>query len=173
MGGGIAARFAQLYPERPLSVAILDSNTAAAQPVSASAAETRERTASLCAAGDMQAAATYFLANNPAYRLFAGDTAENRERVHDMIATTNPVGFANTLRAMLKPDSTPEDLERIVAPTLVMAGELDPAMAAIRATHERIPGARLVLVPGAGHLSNIDAPDAFVKTLQDFFCEVA
>lgn len=168
MGGGIAARFAQLHPERPLSLSILDSNTAAAQPVAARMREVREHTATLCDSGDMDAAAAYYLANSPPYKLFAADSEENRTRLHAMVSGTNPHGFASTLRAMLAPEAKPEDLARIVAPTLVVAGEHDPAMAAIRITHENIPGSVLEVIPGAGHLSNLDNPDALVKAMLEF-----
>lgn len=172
MGGGIAGRFAQLYPERPLSLSILDSNTAAAQPVAPRMREVREHTAALCDSGDMDAAAAYYLANSPPYKLFAGDSEENRARLHAMVAGTNPHGFACTLRAMLAPESKPEDLALIVAPTLVVAGEHDPAMAAIQITHENVPGSVLEIIPGAGHLSNLDNPDALMKVMQTFLDSV-
>ena len=104
----------------------------------------------------MEAAARYYLANSPAYRLYAADSEENRARLQQMVAATNPTGFANTLRAMLEPDGTTADLGRIIAPTLVVAGEKDPALAAIRLTHENIADSVMELIPGAGHLSNID-----------------
>ena len=172
MGGGIASRFAQLHPERPLSVLILDSNTAAAQPVAQRMREVREHTAELCDAGDMDAVAAYYLANSPAYQLFAANDDAHRARLHQMVAANDPVGFANTLRAMLKPDSDPADMGRIVAPTLLVAGEHDPAMAAIRLTHEGISGSKLVTIPGAGHLSNVDAPAALLAAVEDFLASM-
>jgi pimeloyl-ACP methyl ester carboxylesterase len=168
MGGGIAGRFAQLYPARPLSLSILDSNTAAAQPVAPRMREVREHTAALCDSGDMDAAAAYYLANSPAYKLFDGDNEDNRARLHAMVAATNAHGFASTLRAMRVPDSKPEDLALIIAPTLVVAGEHDPAIASIRITHEKIPGSVLKVIPGAGHLSNLDNPDALVAVMLEF-----
>jgi pimeloyl-ACP methyl ester carboxylesterase len=172
MGGGIAGRFAQLFPERPLSLMILDSNTAAAQPVAPKMREVREHTAELCDSGDMREAARYYLANSPAYKLFAANSEANRARLHDMIAANNPVGFANTLRAMLAPDSSPAEMNRIIAPTLVVAGEHDPAIAAIRITHEGIANSVLKEVPGAGHLSNVDAPEELLAVIEGFLDSV-
>jgi 3-oxoadipate enol-lactonase len=37
-----------------------------------------------------------------------------------------------------------------------------------RAMHARIPGSRLVLIPAAGHLSNLEQPDAFSAALLEF-----
>lgn len=63
-----------------------------------------------------------------------------------------------------------EHLSRIAVPTLVIAGEKDtnapsPMMERMAA---RIPGARFVLVPGAGHLANLEQPLAFNAALSEF-----
>jgi 3-oxoadipate enol-lactonase len=61
-------------------------------------------------------------------------------------------------------------LERIRVPTLVMVGTQDtvypPQMA--RDIARRIPGAKLVEIEGAGHLSNLDRPDEFNAALRSF-----
>jgi len=65
--------------------------------------------------------------------------------------------------------------ETIAVPTLVIVGEHDriapPAYAAEIAA--AIPGARLVVIPRAGHVSNIEAPDAFNAALGAFLDELA
>ena len=168
MGGGISARFAALYPDRAASLMIIDSNTAAGLPVSDEIRAVREETIRLCDAGDMEAAADQFLAVNPSYRLFTADTEEGRARVRSMILAMNPVGFGHTIRSMLQQDFPTERLTEITAPTLVLAGEQDPAMAAVRLTHETIAQARLTMIPGAGHLSNLDRPEAFLAAILNF-----
>jgi pimeloyl-ACP methyl ester carboxylesterase len=61
-------------------------------------------------------------------------------------------------------------LAQIACPTLVITGELDgptpPADGRLMAG--TIPGARLEIIPGAGHLSNLEQPDAFNRALQLF-----
>ena len=92
------------------------------------------------------------------------------ERVRSMI-TKNPVGsIVADLRAMAdRPDSV-SLLPSISSPTLVIVGELDqgtpPSDARLMA--ERIPGARLEVIPNAGHLSNLEQSDAFNQTLLSF-----
>ncbi|MGN6378837.1 MAG: 3-oxoadipate enol-lactonase [Gaiellales bacterium] len=51
----------------------------------------------------------------------------------------------------------------IAAPTLVIAGADDPVVtpADARDTASRIPGSRLLVLPDASHLANIDQPQAF------------
>ena len=65
-----------------------------------------------------------------------------------------------------RPDSSP-DLARWTAPTLVIAGEQDQLMP--RAEMEKIaatvPGARLEVVPGAGHLPILEDPAAVSQLL--------
>ena len=66
-----------------------------------------------------------------------------------------------------------ERLSEITTPTLIVVGEDDPGtpVAASEAMHERIPDSRLVLLPSAAHLSNIEQADAFNKTLMAFLQE--
>jgi pimeloyl-ACP methyl ester carboxylesterase len=40
-------------------------------------------------------------------------------------------------------------------------------------THQQIPGALLVILPQAGHLSNLDAPEAFNTSVVDFLHQLA
>lgn len=168
MGGGISARFAALYPERAASLMIIDSNTAAGLPVSDEIRAVREETIRLCEAGDMDAVADQFLAVNPSYKLFAADTAEGRARVRSMILAMNPVGFGHTIRSMLQQDFPTGRLAEIAAPTLVLAGEQDPALAAVRTTHAAIAHSELAMIPGAGHLSNLDQPEAFLAAILNY-----
>jgi pimeloyl-ACP methyl ester carboxylesterase len=61
-------------------------------------------------------------------------------------------------------------LDEITVPTLVVVGELDaetpPAYS--QALAAGIPGARLEVVVGAGHLSNLERPDEVNRLLADF-----
>ena len=73
------------------------------------------------------------------------------------------------LRMMERPDSTPL-LPSITVPTLVVVGEDDvltpPADSeAIAAT---LPNASLVRIAGAGHLSNLEQPQAFEASVEAF-----
>lgn len=87
----------------------------------------------------------------------------------------NPAeGYIGALEAMkARPDST-EDLAAISVPTMILVGEEDtltpPELS--RKMHEHIGGSRLVVVPEAGHLSNLEAPDAFNGALADFLKEL-
>ena len=62
------------------------------------------------------------------------------------------------------------NLPHIAVPTLVVTGEHDRTAApdVARKTAERIPGAQCHILPGAGHLLNIEQPDAFNTVLLRF-----
>jgi pyruvate dehydrogenase E2 component (dihydrolipoamide acetyltransferase) len=58
-----------------------------------------------------------------------------------------------------------KDLPRIAAPTLVLAGGADLLTPGAEAVASAIPGARCVVVPGAGHALASDAPEALAEAL--------
>jgi pimeloyl-ACP methyl ester carboxylesterase len=59
-----------------------------------------------------------------------------------------------------------ESLERIRVPTLVLVGERDqPFLAATDYMAAKIPNAAKVVLPGAGHATNVEQPAAFVEPL--------
>jgi 3-oxoadipate enol-lactonase len=60
-------------------------------------------------------------------------------------------------------------LERVTMPVLVLVGADDWANQRLsRKLADQIPGAQLELIPGAGHVANLDAPDAFNEALRSF-----
>ena len=66
------------------------------------------------------------------------------------------------------------DIGGITVPCLLVVGA-DAALCppSIHADmHARIPGSRLVVLPDAGHLSNIEQPDAFTRALEAFLADV-
>jgi pimeloyl-ACP methyl ester carboxylesterase len=87
-----------------------------------------------------------------------------------MIEEATPQGVAGALRAMAgRPDSG-DVLARISCPTLVIAGGDDvvtPA-AEMEAMAKRISASTFVTLPGAGHLSNLEAPAEFNAALGAF-----
>jgi 3-oxoadipate enol-lactonase len=89
-------------------------------------------------------------------------TPEVGEWVRAMFLGTPPeTAAADSLAMRDRPDSTP-DLAAIAVPTLVIHGEHDVLMpvAGAHAMAHRIPGAQFVVIPGAGHLSPLEQPEA-------------
>jgi 3-oxoadipate enol-lactonase len=95
--------------------------------------------------------------------------------VRAMIEGNQVSGIAGDLMAMAeRPDSIPF-LNQIACPAQIIVGELDtatpPADAKLMA--DRIPGARLSIIPGAAHLANLEQPDRFTQIVRSFADEVA
>lgn len=91
------------------------------------------------------------------------------DRVRGIIRGQRPEAIAAAAEGMAdRRDSTP-DLTRIDVPTLVIASSGDrlipPEVSAAPAAE--IPGARLEWLEGAGHLSNLEAPDEFTNLLRE------
>jgi 3-oxoadipate enol-lactonase len=83
-------------------------------------------------------------------------------------------GVAAALQAMRdRPDSTPM-LGQIDVPVLVVHGNQDEliGVSAAEAMHAAISGSRLVLLEGAGHMPNLEQPDAFDEALIEFLVEL-
>jgi 3-oxoadipate enol-lactonase len=67
-----------------------------------------------------------------------------------------------------QPDDLPL-LRELSCPTLVIVGELDIAFVGPSlAMAEQIPGARLAVIPGAGHSPQFEAADRWVAALEAF-----
>ena len=85
------------------------------------------------------------------------------------LATANPAAFAATARALAQVEMG-DEIGGITNETMVMIGLDDattpPPMS--YALHQGIPGASLVEIPDCGHCPQIQAKDAFVKSVLEF-----
>lgn len=91
-------------------------------------------------------------------------------RVRSLVLANSGEAIASMLEALMsRPDSTPT-LATIRCPTLVLVGEEDtvtprPLSESLRS---HIAGAELVVLPQAGHLSSLEATDAFNDAVATF-----
>ena len=100
--------------------------------------------------------------------------ADLRDQLRAIITGNQVSGIAGDLMAMEeRPDSTPL-LSTISVPTLVIVGEEDLASPPeeVEAMAKQIPGSTFVRIPQAGHLSNMENPDAFNAALLSFLQSV-
>lgn len=95
---------------------------------------------------------------------------EVRRRVEAMMRSVNPESAAAASRAMGARSDSREILSRFAGPALVVVGGEDvitpPAKA--RELAELMAGSRRVELEGAGHLSNLEKPEAFNAALSEF-----
>lgn len=104
-------------------------------------------------------------------KLIAQPPAKDVERkLRSIIEGNHPKGAAAASRGMgLRPDSR-NILARFAGPTLIIVGENDAITPREKANQmaEVISHASVVELPNAGHISNLDSPDAFNRTLDAF-----
>jgi 3-oxoadipate enol-lactonase len=94
--------------------------------------------------------------------------------VRAMIERNSVDAIAGAVQAIMgRPDSTPL-LPSIAVPTLVLCGDEDVLTppSDSEALYRGIPGARLVILPGAGHLSNIEVPELFSRAQNAFVATI-
>jgi pimeloyl-ACP methyl ester carboxylesterase len=61
------------------------------------------------------------------------------------------------------------ELGQITVPTLIIVGDMDePFIEPSKLMHSRIAGSQLVIIPGAGHLANIEQPTVFTDAVMSF-----
>jgi pimeloyl-ACP methyl ester carboxylesterase len=102
--------------------------------------------------------------------LFAGDPPpEVVALLREIFAAVRRESLSTLLSVM--PEADQRDLlPRIVVPTLLIWGELD-ARSPLTVAHrfdQAIPDTKLVVIPGAGHLSNLEQPQQFNEAVREF-----
>jgi 3-oxoadipate enol-lactonase len=97
---------------------------------------------------------------------FAAGQPERVRAFRDGIAATPAAGYASCCHAVETMDLR-DDLARIEAPTLVIAGADDPSTPPEhgRTIADRIRGANLLVLGHAAHLANVEQPAAFNRAL--------
>ncbi len=93
-------------------------------------------------------------------------------RVGQLILDTPVAGYAGCSHAIPKINLSSR-LKEIKCPILVVVGEQDPGtpVAMAREIHDNAPGSKLVIIPNAAHLSNLEQPQAFDRALAEFLAE--
>ena len=166
MGGYILFAFYRKYAERVKGMVLADTR---AQADTEDGKRARFEMAQIAYKRGSSAIADIMIP-----KLLSPGTIQTRpelvQRVRGMIEGNQVSGIAGDLMAMAqRPDSVPF-LQQIHCPTQIIVGELDvptpPADA--RLMSESIPNARLAIIPGAGHLSNLEQPDRFNEIVRAF-----
>ncbi|MEU2432199.1 3-oxoadipate enol-lactonase [Streptomyces sp. NPDC007861] len=158
LGGAVGTWLAAHHPERVAALALVCSSARFGDP-----GPWLERAETVRTKGLVPLAATaparWF---TPAFTAYEALVADQRSADPDAYAACCAILAALDLRA---------DLARITAPTLVVAGRDDKATppAHARELADGIRGARLLELPRAAHLANVERPQAVLTALQDHF----
>lgn len=170
MGGGIAIDFALEYPKATDALIFVDSRLGGWQsdPEFAAfqnAVRLRAKEAGVQAARDVWLYSPLF---NPAL-----ENPDVAPRLVQIIADYSGWHWVHhhPLRD-LDPPAT-QRLDTISVPTLIIIGERDipDCLAIADRLQQRIPNARRVVMPGVGHMSNMEDPERFNAIILDFLAE--
>lgn len=166
MGGYVAFAFYRAFPERVRALILADTQPYADNEE----AKTRRETVARLAESDGTTAIANLQIPNLLSEAGRREHPDMVRSVERMIDAATPQGIAAAARGMaLRADST-DLLEHISCPALVLVGEQDmitpPRLAQDYAA--KIPGAQFVLIPQAGHLSNMEQSEKFLYLLRSF-----
>ena len=91
------------------------------------------------------------------------------DAIRKLIISTPVAGYVGCCHAIPKINLTAR-LKEIKAPILVIVGENDPGTppAMAKEIHGNAPGSKLVVLPQAAHLANLEQPEGFTRALADF-----
>jgi pimeloyl-ACP methyl ester carboxylesterase len=162
MGGYVALAFAARYPARLERLILADTRAAADSDVVRAG---RADALALVAKQGVEA----LVERQVAALLSPAASEDLREQVRNLGKQT-PKGVSAGLRALRDRPDRQAELTSIACPTLVIVGKEDKISpsAEMSALASAISGARLVEIPGAGHLSNLENPNDFVAALKHF-----
>jgi pimeloyl-ACP methyl ester carboxylesterase len=163
LGGNLAQEVLRRAPDRVAAVVVADAtcNSGARHPLATSMTVAALNAHAMLPGDHFARHAANMIALNPRVQAYARDAnahRSNRETVH-------------ILTSLLTGALHPAPDYRLPVPALLIHGQLDhlgDIALSTRAWAQREPLAEYVVIPAAGHASNLDNPEAFTAALLAF-----
>jgi pimeloyl-ACP methyl ester carboxylesterase len=164
-GGLLAQKLYERHPGRVASLVLAD--TYAGWTGSLSAVTAAGRLAACIA--DSGLASEDFVPRYLAGMFSASAPAGVREELATIMADTHPIGFRLMAVALAQAD-TRDLLATIKVPTLLVWGDADvrSPLRVAEQFRDAIAGSRLMVISGAGHVSNLERPAEFNAAVRQF-----
>ena len=170
MGGMIAQQLALTAPERLRGLILMDTS-ASAVPVDRAmrdAAVHVVRTHGMDTLADLQAERGGPL-DTPASRRVLAERPGFAEESDRRLRVCSPAMYAAMAIEITERPDRLDELRFLRVPTLVLVGEQDePFLEPARRLRDAIAGARLVVLPDAGHSPQVEAPEAWWAAVSEF-----
>ena len=171
MGGYIALALARVAPRRLDGLVLADTKATADNEAGRAA---RDAMIALVTEKGPEAVADLMLP-----KLLGASSLRDQPELADAVRTlvlrNTAEAITSAVRAMKLREDATTWISGLTCPTLVLCGAEDALTppADSKAMAAAIPGAELVILPGAGHLSNIEAPMAFTDALARFLARLS
>jgi len=166
MGGYVAMSFYRNFPDAVRGLVLADTRAAADN------LQGRERRRASAEKAELYG--TESIVDEMVQLLLSQNAIDTRHdvvnRVRAIALENQAQGLAAAQRGMADRSDSTEMLAGADCPALVIVGaddRLSPPEEA-RGWQERMPNSRLAIIPGAGHLSNIEQPDLFNQVVANF-----
>lgn len=171
MGSASTLQYAIRHPDRVRSI-ILTSIGSGSDMRPGEFAAGMEVLAELTLSKGMRALAEHYAATPTRYRLKEKNPAEYKNFI-DQLAAGSALGITNTMRGVQEKRPTiytyKEKIAALAVPALVVLGEEDqPCIGPSHFLKENLPGARLEVVPKAGHCVNLEEPALYNRLVMGF-----
>jgi pimeloyl-ACP methyl ester carboxylesterase len=171
-GGLLSLHLALAHPSRARALLLVDTGPGFKNPDAQAGWEARvEKIASAAERRGM----TEYAARATAQLVGQRPDAPAARAAHAAVAAQTPHGIANFARRVAGPASPVIDrLGEIDLPALVIVGEKDDAyLRAAEVLEARLPRAERRTIAGAGHIVNLDAPEAFEAEVKAFLARLS
>jgi pimeloyl-ACP methyl ester carboxylesterase len=163
-GGALALALAHRHPAVPATLVLASAYAGWRGSLPAEAAEQRLRQAFTLA--DLPPET--FVGTLLPTMFSAGTDQELVDAFGASMLAFHPAGFR--AMAVASAEDLRDALPHVAVPTLLVSGDADvrAPLAVAEALRAAIPGATLTVLPGIGHVCNIEAPEAFNAAVRDF-----
>jgi pimeloyl-ACP methyl ester carboxylesterase len=172
MGGFVGMRLGARHPELLRSLTLIETSAGPEEPWDARRYRLLAAVYGLLGPKPVKSQVVRVLFG-PTYRAEPRSRAEIDAWVAEL-SKADRAGIKKAIHGVIERDPILPEIGRITAPTLVIVGADDVAapVAKAAAIAAAIPGARLEIIPDAGHSSSIERPDVVAELIETFVAGV-
>jgi 3-oxoadipate enol-lactonase len=164
LGGTIALKFALKYARETQTLILADTRSEVHEEDKTEVLQTVE-----LARKEGMAKAAEKLFSGPFFQELGRTHPERLRKEKARFAQTSPIGFAHSGLAIVRMERLTAFLTEVRASTLALAGEqAGPDLAFLELYARSIPRCQSIVIPKAGHWSNLENPEAFSKAVLRF-----